>query len=106
MMTYKGYTASIEFDQIDKIFVGRVDGIKTLIGFHADTAQALEVSFHQSINHYLATCKKLNKPAEKPYSGKFLVRMTPNQHAKLASKSKKAGQSLNAFVLAAVDNRI
>jgi len=36
-MTYKGYTARIKFDMRDNIFVGRVLGVKAIIGFHGET---------------------------------------------------------------------
>lgn len=37
-MIHKGYTAHIQYDDRDGIFVGRVLGIVDIIGFHADTA--------------------------------------------------------------------
>lgn len=33
-MTYKGYTARIEYDERDNIFVGRILGIRSIISFH------------------------------------------------------------------------
>ena len=36
-MPHKGYTARIEFDERDNIFVGRVLGLRTLISFHGET---------------------------------------------------------------------
>lgn len=32
-MTYQGYTARIEFDDRDNIFVGRLLGIRDIVGF-------------------------------------------------------------------------
>jgi len=40
-MGYKGQTARLEFDDRDNIFVGHILGISDVIGFHADTVQAL-----------------------------------------------------------------
>ena len=37
-MTYKGYTARVEYDERDNIFVGRVLGIRTIISFHGKTS--------------------------------------------------------------------
>ena len=36
-MTHKGYTAKIEFDERDAIFVGHVLGLRTIISFHGET---------------------------------------------------------------------
>lgn len=32
-MKYRGYTARIEFDEVDRIFVGHLAGIKDIVGF-------------------------------------------------------------------------
>jgi len=38
-MTYKGYTARIEFDAQDRIFFGRLAGIRDIITFHGSRDQ-------------------------------------------------------------------
>ncbi len=35
-MTYKGYAARIYYDDDDRIFTGRIAGIRDGAGFHAD----------------------------------------------------------------------
>lgn len=44
-MQHKGYTASIEHDERDNIFVGRVLGIQAVISFHGQTASAVAPKF-------------------------------------------------------------
>jgi predicted HicB family RNase H-like nuclease len=41
-MTYKGYAARIEFDAQDRIFFGRLAGIRDIITFHGETVDELE----------------------------------------------------------------
>ncbi|WP_269458623.1 hypothetical protein [Sterolibacterium denitrificans] len=36
-MTYKGYTARVEYDERDNIFVGRILDIHGTISFHGET---------------------------------------------------------------------
>ena len=38
-MSYKGYTARIEYDDEDGIFFGRIAGISDGVGFHANTVE-------------------------------------------------------------------
>ncbi len=38
-MTYKGYTARVEYDEGDNIFVGRILGIRNMISFHGETVR-------------------------------------------------------------------
>lgn len=52
-MQYKGYSARIEHDERDNIFVGRVIGIRTVISFHAETAAELRQNFEAAIDDLL-----------------------------------------------------
>lgn len=98
-MEYKGYTATLEYDEYDKIIVGRVQGIKAIIGFDGLNAGELQTKFHDSIDGYLEVCKQRGIKPDKPYSGKFVVRMQPSEHAIIAHESKEAGMSINSYVV-------
>ncbi|SFV88495.1 HicB protein [hydrothermal vent metagenome] len=98
-MEYKGYTATLEYDEVDKIIVGRVQGIKAIIGFDGLNTQELETKFHESIDFYLDACAQRGTQPNKSYSGKFVVRMQPNEHAIIAHQSKEMGMSINNYVV-------
>ena len=53
ILSYKGYQARVEFDADDRIFFGRVAGIKDGVGFHADTVNDLIAAFHEAVDDYL-----------------------------------------------------
>ena len=57
-MTYKGFDAKVEFDEDDQIFVGRIVGIRDVVGFHSDTVAGLEAAFHETVNDYVAVIAK------------------------------------------------
>ncbi len=57
-MEYKGYTASVEFDQRDRIFVGRVLDVRDIISFHGASAEELRAAFHIAVDDYLADCSE------------------------------------------------
>jgi predicted HicB family RNase H-like nuclease len=65
-MTYKSYTARIEFDERDNIFVGRVLYIKTIIGFHGETVPELRTDFEAAIDFMIDDCKLRGVTPEKP----------------------------------------
>lgn len=96
-MTYKGYKASIAFDEKDDIFFGRLLGINDVVGFHADTVADLKAAFHEAVNDYVETCAKLGKSPEKPYSGNLMLRVDPAVHSKVALAAEVAGKSLNQW---------
>ena len=49
IMTYKGYSARIGYDDEDGIFTGRIAGIRDGVGFHADNVNALREAFHEAV---------------------------------------------------------
>lgn len=57
-MTYKGYTARVEYDERDNIFVSRILGIRNIISFHGETVAGLRAAFELAIKDYLADCKQ------------------------------------------------
>ncbi|RPI11391.1 MAG: type II toxin-antitoxin system HicB family antitoxin [Zetaproteobacteria bacterium] len=96
-MTYKGYIARVEFDPRDEIFVGRVLSIEDRISFHGETVAKLRAGFHAAIDHYLADCTATGRAPQKPYSGKILLRLPPEVHARAAMMAEARGKSLNQW---------
>ena len=45
-ISYKGHFANVEFDAEDEIFTGRLAGVNDVVGFHADSVEALKAAFH------------------------------------------------------------
>jgi predicted HicB family RNase H-like nuclease len=97
MMTYKGYAARIEYSDDDGCFVGHIAGIRDVIGFHGESVAELRSAFIEAVDDYLATCEKLGRPPQKPYSGKVLLRIDPQLHAQAAALAEAQGKSLNAW---------
>ncbi len=52
-MSYKNYTASIEFDGRDNIFVGRVLGLDSIVSFHGESITELRERFKAAVDDYL-----------------------------------------------------
>jgi predicted HicB family RNase H-like nuclease len=94
-MTYKGYTARIEFDERDAIFVGRVLGVKAIIGFHGETVTELRADFEAAIDFMIDDCKARGESPEKPVSGKLMLRVPPEVHAAALVAAQATGKSLN-----------
>lgn len=98
MMKYKKYFGHIEYDDKAKIFHGEVIGLKDVITFQGTTALELEKAFKDSIDDYLDWCKERGEKPEKPYSGKFNLRISPELHAKLVAHSELEHISLNTYI--------
>ncbi|MDD6486920.1 MAG: type II toxin-antitoxin system HicB family antitoxin [Spirochaetales bacterium] len=98
MMTYKGFIGSVEYDDEARIFSGEVINTRTVITFQGTTVDEIEKEFHDSVDDYLEWCRQDGIEPEKPYSGKFNVRLTPLFHSQVALAARKMNMSLNSFV--------
>jgi predicted HicB family RNase H-like nuclease len=96
-MTYKGYTANMVFDAIDKIIVGRVQELDDILVFHGESVSEFESSFHAVVDAYLAASETLNSAPEKPASGKLMLRIAPEVHAAALKAAARSGTSLNKW---------
>ncbi|MDY6989821.1 MAG: type II toxin-antitoxin system HicB family antitoxin [Thermodesulfobacteriota bacterium] len=97
--SYKGYIARIDPDLDDGILVGRVINTRDIIGFHGETIPEAIESFRAAIDAYLEDCDQRGIDPNKPYSGRFNLRLSPQLHSEIASAAKKAGKSLNQWVV-------
>ena len=98
-VTYKGYIAQIEPDLEDGILVGRVINTRDIIGFHGKTVNEAIESFHAVIEEYLQDCRQKRKDPNKPYSGRFNLRLSPKLHSDVAAEATKAGKSINQWIV-------
>jgi len=97
-MEYKGYFAKVGFDDEANIFHGEIINLRDVITFEGETVEELRKAFHDSVEDYLEFCAKRGEDPEKPYSGKFIVRIDPELHKTIAIQARKNGKSLNAWV--------
>lgn len=68
-----------------------------MVGFHGESVAQLRAAFEEAVEDYLATCRKLKRAPQRPYSGKVLLRIDPALHAKAAMQAEAEGKSLNAW---------
>lgn len=104
--SHKEYTARVDHDERDNILVGRLLGIRGIIGFHADTVAELRQEFVKSVEDYLADCKEEGVKPEKPASGKLLLRVPPEVHGKPLVAAQASGKSLNQWVAEVLQNAV
>lgn len=96
-MIYKGYTARIDYDPRDDIFVGRVLGIGESITFHGQTVDELHEDLKAAIENYLADCRETGRQPQKPASGRLMLRLPPEVHAAALRAATGSGKSLNQW---------
>ena len=60
-MSYRGYTARIEYDDEDGVFFGRMAGVRDGVNFHGDTVDDLRKAFHEAVDGYIEVCARIGK---------------------------------------------
>jgi predicted HicB family RNase H-like nuclease len=106
MIQYRGYTGVFEYDREARTLSGQVLGLRDVITFQGDSVSAVERAFRESIDDYLAFCAKRGERPEKPFSGRFVVRIPADLHRRAAARAAREKTSLNALIRDAIDQAV
>ncbi len=99
MMEHKGYYAGkVTFDDDAGIFHGEVVGTRDVITFQGQSAAQLKKAFKDSIDEYLAFCSERGREPEKAFSGRFVLRIGPEEHRMVSAAAQSSGVSINAWI--------
>lgn len=103
-LKYKGYLGSVEYSADDQCLFGKLAFIGDLVNYEAVDVIELEQAFKDAVEHYLASCKKLDIEPKKPCKGTFNVRISPDLHQKAVVMA--GDRSLNSFVTEAIEQHV
>ncbi len=103
LMQYKGFIGRIEFDDEAGIFHGEVINLRDVITFRGESVQQLRQALQDSVEDYLEFCAQRGEEPEKPFSGKFIVRIDPELHRQLYVLARTKDTSINKLVREAVE---
>ena len=101
---YKGYIGSVEFSEEDRIFYGKVLGIRSLISYEGENAKDLLNDFHNAVDDYLDNCKLEGKKPETAFKGSFNIRLSPELHKKLFIYASSHQISMNKYIEETLEN--
>ena len=106
MLIYKGYMGHVEFDDEADIFHGEVINTRDVITFQGKSVAEIKKAFRESVDDYLAFCKERNEEPEKPFSGKFNLRLDPDLHRQIYIAAKQNKMGLNQWIAEAIKHHI
>lgn len=98
MMKYKGYVGKAEYDDEAELFHGEVLDTRDVITFQGRGVAELKAAFQESVDEYLAFCARLGEEPNKPFSGRFVTRITPELHRQVSLAASLSGKSLSAWI--------
>lgn len=105
-LSHNGYVGSIEVSVEDACLHGRILFIDDLVTYEGETVHEIRAAFQDAVDRYLAYCKRVGKPENKPYSGTFNVRIGSELHSKAAKAAHMKKIKLNEFVKQAIQAAI
>jgi len=103
-MTYDCYVATVELDEDAGLFHGEVINTRDVLTFQGRTLDELRAAFADTIADYAAWCQERGREPERPYSGNFTVRISPELHRRVATAAARSGKSVNGFVTEALEH--
>lgn len=98
MLQYKGYSGRVELDEEQGVFFGEVVDTRDVITFQGTSVDELEQAFRDSVDDYLEFCAERGEAPDKPFSGRFMVRLPSELHRRLYLEAKQTGKSLNQLI--------
>ena len=108
MMEYKGYLASVEFDDSADVLHGRVvnSGQYPIATFEATETRELRREFERSVDEYLKWCEEDGVEPRKPFSGKLNVRLGSELHSAVVTAARAKQVSINSWIVRALREAI
>jgi predicted HicB family RNase H-like nuclease len=106
MLIYKGYMRHVEFDDETDIFHGEIINTRDVITFQGSTVAEIKKAFNESIDDYLNFCEERYEEPEKPFSGKFNLRIEPELHRQVYIAAKQNQITLNQWIAEAIKHHI
>jgi predicted HicB family RNase H-like nuclease len=100
---YKGYAASIEFDDEARLFHGEVVGTRDVVTFEGASVDELERAFRDSVDDYLEFCRQRGEEPDKPFSGNVPLRIGPDLHRRVYLAAASSGMSVNAWLSTVIE---
>ena len=98
LMRYKGYSGRVELDEEGGVFHGEVINLRDVITFEGGSVEELRRALAESVEEYIAFCAEKGEEPEKPASGRFVLRLPPEVHRRVAEAAARQSKSVNAWV--------
>src|SRR4029077_2761350 len=102
-MTHDGYVGTVELDEEAGLFHGEVINTRAVLTFQGRTFDELKVACANTIADDIDWCRERAKEPQRPYSGNFTVRISPELHRRVATAAARSGKSVNTFVAETLD---
>ena len=107
ILKYKNFIASVKYSEDDEAFIGRIEGIDSVVSFEGESVAELKSAFREAVESYLEFCRRKGiADVQKSYTGIFNVRINSDLHRRASITAKQLGKTLNSFVKESIEQRL
>jgi predicted HicB family RNase H-like nuclease len=106
MFTYKGYIGKVHYDDEAGTFHGEVINTRDVITFQGKSVNELKRALKDSVEDYLQFCREQQETPDRPFSGKFVVRIPTDVHREAFFRAKMEGKSLNSWIREVIERTL
>ena len=107
LLKYNDFVATVKYSEEDEAFIGRIEGINSIVSFEGQSVKELKLAFREAVESYLDFCSRKGiVKSQKSYSGAFNIRIDADLHRRVALTAKVQGSTLNAFVKKAIERNL
>lgn len=97
LMEYRGFKAKVQYSADDEVFFGRLMDINDIVIFEGKTVRELKRAMKEAVEFHIEVCEKTGKAVKKSFSGKVLLRLPSDLHARIAEAAARKGKSINEW---------
>jgi predicted HicB family RNase H-like nuclease len=107
ILKYKNFIATVKYSEEDEAFIGKIEGIHSVVSFEGQSVKELKSAFKEAVESYLDFCNRKGiTELQKSYTGVFNVRIDSDLHRRAAISAKTHGSTLNAFVKQSIERNL
>jgi len=107
ILKYNDFIATVKYSEEDEAFIGRIEGIDSVVSFEGQSVEELKSAFREAVESYLDFCRRKGiTETQKSYTGRFNVRINSSLHRRAAIMAKQRGKTLNAFVKESIERSL
>jgi predicted HicB family RNase H-like nuclease len=102
-LEYRGYYTHVKYSAEDECNYGKIEDISGSITFDDKDYDSVRSAFENAVDDYLAMCEDQGIEPQKPFSGRFVSRISSDLHRRVARRASKENVSINKVVEEALE---
>ena len=106
MKAYRGYAATIEYDEEDCVYHGRLADIADVITFEGDTPEEAERAFHDSVDDYLEWADSAGFAPDSPAFDRILLRLPAKLGLQISSAARESGEPVDTYLVKLLEGTV